>query len=176
MTKVPSAILVERIASRIYLIRGEKVMLDADLAQLYGVSTTALNQQVKRNTGRFPPDFAFQLTDSEWQSLLSQIVISNAGRGGRRTPPRAFTEQGVAMLSGVLRSQRAVEVNVAIMRTFVRLRRLLATNEDLARKVALHDRQIAALFEHVGRLLEPPAAPRRQQVGYVLSSVVDGDA
>ena len=141
MAKRKSTDLVpaERIASRIYLVRGETVMLDADLADLYGVTTAALNQQVKRNQERFPKDFAFQLSRDEFDSLMSQIVISNAGRGGRRKPPWAFTEQGVAMLSSVLRSKRAAQVNVAIMRTFVKLRRMLATNEALARKVARHD-------------------------------------
>src|ERR1700684_2579776 len=110
MTKAQSIIPVERIASRIYLIRGEKVMLDSDLAELYEVSTAALNQQVKRNMDRFPEDFAFRLTVEEFESLMSQIVISKDGRGGRRKPPMAFTEQGVAMLSSVLRGKRAAQV------------------------------------------------------------------
>jgi hypothetical protein len=123
---------LERIASRIYLIRGEKVMDDRDLAGLYGVSTSALNQQVKRNSARFPGDFAFQLTSEEVDALLSQIVTAKTGRGGPRNLPWAFTEQGVAMLSSVVRSERAAHINVAIMRTFVKLRELLATNRDMA--------------------------------------------
>lgn len=166
MKKSQSVIPVERIANRIYLIRGEKVMLDADLAELYDVPTSALNQQVKRNTDRFPADFAFQLTESEWESLMSQIVISNAGRGGRRKLPWVFTEQGVAMLSSVLRSKRAVQANVAIMRTFVKLRQVLATHQDIARKLEQHDRQIAVLFDTVKKLLAAPEGPRKP-IGYI---------
>ena len=165
MTSSQTVIPVERIASRIYLIRGEKVMLDSDLAELYGVETGALGRAMKRNTNRFPGDFAFQLSEKEHENLRCQIGTSN--RGGRRYAPYAFTEQGVAMLSSVLRSKRAADVNVAIMRTFVKLRRLLATNDDLARKVAQHDRQIAVLFDHVGKLLEPPQAPKKHPIGYV---------
>ncbi len=161
-----SIIPVERIASRIYLIRGHKVMLDSDLAELYGVETRALNQAIRRNLDRFPKDFAFQFTQKEFDALMSQIVISNVGRGGRRKVPWAFTEQGVAMLSSVLRSKRAAQVNIGIMRAFVRLREMLATNEDLARKVAQHDRQIAVLFENLQQLLTPPA-PKRKPIGYI---------
>lgn len=118
--KPEDLIPVERIAARIYVIRGQSVMLDADPAELYGVSTGRLNEQVKRNTRRFPGDFAFQLTSDEFDALISQIAISKSGRGGRRKLPWAFTEQGVAMLSSVLSSDRAADVNVAIMRTFVR--------------------------------------------------------
>ncbi len=147
---------VERIVSRVFVIRGENVMLDSDLAELYGVTTSALNQQVRRNPRRFPSDFAFQLTKDEFDCLISQTVTSKPGRGGRRKAPWAFTEQGVAMLSSVLRSDRAADVNVAIMRAFVRLRKVLATNEELARKVEQHDKEIGVLFEHVQHLLEPP--------------------
>jgi len=167
MAKSQSVIPIERIASRIYLIRGEKVMLDSELADLYQVPTSALNQQVKRNMDRFPEDFAFRLTAEEFQSLMSQIVISNAGRGGRRKLPMVFTEQGVAMLSSILRSKRAAQANVAIMRTFVRLRQILATNKDLARKVEDHDRQIAVLFDTVKKLLSPPDPPKKNPIGYV---------
>jgi hypothetical protein len=158
---------VERIASRIYLIRGEKVMLDSDLAELYGVPTSRLNEQVKRNGNRFPLDFAFQLTEEEGESLISQIAISHTGRGGRRKLPWVFTEHGVAMLSSVLRSERAVQMNVAIIRTFIRLREILVTHKDLARKVAEHDRQIAALLETVQRLLTPPEPARKHPIGYI---------
>ena len=120
------------IESRIWLIRGQKVLLDADLATLYQVQTGALNRAVKRNRERLPEDFMFQLTASETEELLRcQVGISNEGRGGRRYRPYVFTEQGIAMLSGVLTSARAIEVNIAIMRTFVRLRQLLAAHEDL---------------------------------------------
>lgn len=127
--------LPENLAPLIYLIRGEKVLLDADLARLYGVGTGALNRAVKRNRQRFPGDFMFQLTAGEWAKLRCRTGISNSappGRGGRRAIPYAFTEQGIAMLSSVLRSPRAVEVNVAIMRTFVQLRRLMDSNRHLA--------------------------------------------
>jgi len=167
MAKPQPVIPVERIASRIYLIRGEKVMLDSDLAEMYRVRTSALNQQVSRNSDRFPDDFAFRLTAEEFESLMSQIVISNAGRGGRRKLPMVFTEQGVAMLSSVLRSGRAAAVNVAIMRTFVKLRQVLATHKDLARKVEDHDRQIAVLFDTVRKLLASPDPPKKNPIGYV---------
>lgn len=164
--KTSSVIPIERIARCVYLIRGEKVMLDQDLAELYDVPTGRLNEQVKRNQNRFPSDCAFQLTPEEFQSLMSQIAISNTGRGGRRKLPWVFTEQGVAMLSSVLRSDRAADVNVAIMRTFVRLRKILAANEDLARKVARHDHEIITLFQHLQRLLEPPKT-KKHSIGYV---------
>jgi len=165
--KPQSVIPLERIASRIYIIRGEKVMLDSDLAELYGVPTSRLNEQFKRNLDRFPEDFAFQLTHEEFQALISQIATSNVGRGGKRKLPRVFTEQGVAMLSSVLKSKRAVQVNVAIMRTFVRVREILASNKDLARKVEQHDREISSLFATVQKLLEPPPLPKKNQIGYI---------
>jgi hypothetical protein len=167
MAVPPTVIPVERIASRVYVIRGQNVMLDSDLAELYGVETGALVRAMKRNASRFPPDFSFQLSEKEEESLRCQIGISNEGRGGRRYLPYALTEQGVAMLSSVLRSDRASEVNVAIMRTFVRLRQMLGTNADLARKIAEHDHQIAVLFDHVGRLLAPPDPPPKHPIGYV---------
>jgi len=161
-----SVIPAERIASAIYLIRGEKVMLDADLAELYRIETKNLNKAVKRNLRRFPRDFMFQLTTKEYDSLKFQIGTANPGRGGRRTPPYAFTEQGVAMLSSVLQSDRAVDVNVAIMRTFVRMRKMLATNHELARKVAKHDKEIAVLYDYLHKLLAPPTSSKRQ-IGYL---------
>ncbi len=164
-SKGEALIPIERVASRIFLVRGQAVMLDSDLAALYRVTTAALNQQVKRNAERFPEDFAFRLRPGEFDALMSQIVISNAGRGGRRKLPWVFAEQGVAMLSSVLRSKRAAQVNVAIMRTFVRLRRMLATNEELARKVAQHDRKIALLFEQVAKLLESPEGSQ-SEIGF----------
>ena len=126
---------VELVERRIYLIRSQKVMLDSDLADLYQVPTKALNQAVRRNNDRFPEDFMFQLTDQEADSLRSQIVTSNDGRGGRRTLPYAFTEHGVAMLSSVLKSHRAVLMNIIIIRAFVRMRELLATHKNLARRI-----------------------------------------
>lgn len=155
---------IERIASAIYLIRGEKVMLDFDLAELYGVPTKRINEQVKRNTRRFPEDFMFQLSDIEFDNLRSQIETSSWG--GRRYSPYVFTEQGVAMLSSVLRSDRAADINVEIMRTFVHMRKLLATNEELARKISEHDQQIANLYAHVERLLTPSSSPKKP-IGYI---------
>lgn len=165
MAKPQPIIPVERIATRIYLIRNEKVMLDSDLAELYGVETGALVRAVKRNSNRFPEDFTFQLTRLEFENLRCQTGTSSRW-GGRRYPPYAFTEQGVAMLSSVLRSTRAAEVNVAIMRTFVRLRQLLATNRELARKVEEHDQKIAVLFDAVQKLLAPPAT-KKNPIGYI---------
>lgn len=151
-----SLIPMERIATRIYLIRRREVMVDFDLAALYGVDTKALNQAVSRNLARFPEDFMFCLTSEEIESLnRSQIVTGSQRHRDPKFPPRAFTQEGVAMLSGILRSKRAVAVNIDIMRTFVRLRDVLATNEELARKVAQHDREIAVLFEHVQNMLAP---------------------
>lgn len=130
--------------------------MKTDLAAIYGMEARVLNQAVARNPERFPEDFMFQLTDDEWGALRSQIVISN-GRGGRRYAPYVFTEQGVAMLSSVLRSQRAVEVNIAIMRTFVQLRRLMDSNRDLARRIdsleARYDEQFSAVFEAIKQLI-----------------------
>jgi len=123
---------IEVIEHKIFVIRGQRVMIDRDLAELYGVETFNLNKAVKRNIGRFPQDFMFQLTDEEWKSLILQIGISNEGRGGRRFNPYVFTEQGVAMLSSVLKSERAIAVNVQIIRTFVKLREFAITHKELA--------------------------------------------
>src|ERR1700757_2273129 len=129
-----SALAVDALASRIHLIRSHRVMLDVDLAALYGVQTKVLVQAVKRNLARFPEDFMFQLAGEEWANLRSQSVTSSSGHGGRRTAPYAFTEQGVAMLSSVLGSDRAIAVNIEIMRAFVRIRKLLEADKSLARK------------------------------------------
>ena len=166
MSQPQPVIPIERIANRIYLIRGEKVMLDSDLAELYGVQTGALVRAVKRNSNRFPEDFSFQLSDLEFETLRCQTGTSKQW-GGRRYAPLAFTEQGVAMLSSVLRSGRAAEVNVAIIRTFVRLREILATHRDLARKVDEHDRQIAVLFSALQKLLAAPEPPTKDPIGYI---------
>ena len=159
---------VERVEKLILLLRGEKVLLGQQLAELYGVPVKVLIQAVKRNHTRFPEDFMFQLSPEEYENLKSQIVTSSWG-GLRRALPYAFTEQGVAMLSSVLRSERAVQVNVAIMRAFVGLRRMLAANETLARKLAEldhrlegHDRAIKSLFDAIRDLMSPPARPRRE--------------
>jgi hypothetical protein len=156
---------VEQIERAIRLIRGEKVILDADLAALYGVATRVLVQAVKRHLERFPPDFMFQLTKEEFTALGSQSVTSS-GWGGRRYPPYAFTEQGVAMLSSVLNSPRAVQVNIEIMRAFVRLRRMLASHAELAKKLAeleaKYDEQFAVVFEAIKQLMAPPEKKQRR--------------
>jgi hypothetical protein len=191
----------ENLASMVLAIRGEKVLLDTDLAELYGVEARALNQAVARNFSRFPGDFMFQLTAQEWEkvrsqtvtssnakdsnssqtvmsgkaseSLRSQTVISN-GKGGRRYMPYAFTEQGIAMLSSVLRSQRAVEVNIAIMRTFVQLRRLMDSNRDLGRRIEAmekrYDEQFSAVFDAIKQLIADDQAKKSKpsrRIGFV---------
>jgi hypothetical protein len=158
---------VERIESKILILRGQKVMLDRDLADLYGVPTKALKQSVKRNESRFPDDFAFVLDRQEVAFLRSQFVTSKVkARGGVRYRPMAFTEQGVAMLSSVLNSERAVQVNITIIRTFVRLRQLLASHEDLARKLAelekKYDEQFRVVFDALRELMMPPAPPKKE--------------
>jgi ORF6N domain len=201
---VPFANIVpkpENLASMVLAIRGEKVLLDTDLAELYGVEARALNQAVARNFSRFPGDFMFQLTAEEWEkvrsqtvtsstvkgsnssqavmsskaieSLRSQTVISN-GKGGRRYMPYAFTEQGIAMLSSVLRSQRAVEVNIAIMRTFVQLRRLMDSNRDLGRRIEAmekrYDEQFSAVFDAIKQLIADDQAKKSKpsrRIGFV---------
>jgi len=166
-----SAVPIERIERAILLLRGHKVMLDADLATLYEVETRALVQAVKRNLERFPEDFMFQLDAEELEALRSQSVISNApGHGGRRYAPYAFTEQGVAMLSTVLNSPRAIAVNIEIMRAFVRLRLLLASNKELARRLdhleAKTDAKFKAVFEAIRQLMTPPE-PKRRPIGFL---------
>lgn len=163
----PALVLADRIASAILLLRGEKVMLDRDLAELYGVEVKVLNQAVKRNIERFPADFMFQLTPEETQILRSQFVTSSWG--GARKAPYAFTEHGVAMLSAVLRSPRAIQVSIQIVRTFVQLRRILATHQDLARKmVALekrYDAQFKVVFDAIRELMAPPV-PAKRRIGF----------
>jgi hypothetical protein len=159
----------------IHVIRGQKVMLDSDLASLYGVPTKALIQAVHRNRDRFPKDFLFRCTERELVLLRSQFVTSKDGRGGRRYLPYMFTEQGVAMLSGVLRSKRAVQVNIEIMRVFVRLRRMLGSHALLARKlrdleakIGEHDENIAAIFEAIRQLMLPPKENHDKRIGFRL--------
>jgi hypothetical protein len=158
--------LVQRVTSSILLVRWEKVLLDEHLAGLYGVDVKVLNQAVKRNRERFPADFMFQLTRQEWQNLKSQIVTSSLdSHGGRRSAPFAFTEQGVAMLSSVLRSGQAVRVNIEIMRAFVPLRELLATHQDLANKLKKlerkYDAQFRAVFDAIRQLMVPVLPPKK---------------
>jgi hypothetical protein len=190
LNKSLSPVSVELIERRIYLIRGQKVMIDADLAELYEVPTKRFNQQVHRNLKRFPEDFMFQLTKNETESLRSQfatskptrkglrsqIATSKKGRGGRRYLPYAFTEQGVAMLSSVLNSERAIDVNIAIMRAFVKLRQMLQSNEELnrkfaavIRKLATHDKYLTVVFDELKKLNEQPTRPRKQ-IGFKTAS------
>ena len=155
---------VERIVGKIYLIRNTKVMLDRDLAELYGVETRALKQAVRRNIKRFPPDFMFELSYQELRDLRSQIVMSSWG--GTRRPPMAFTEQGVAMLSSVLKSDRAIQVNIQIMRAFTQLRQMLSTHEELRRKIEAmerkYDQQFKVVFDAIKQLLDVETKPRRK--------------
>ncbi|MGE4158555.1 MAG: ORF6N domain-containing protein [Planctomycetota bacterium] len=159
---------IECIESRIYLLRGEKVMMSMHLANLYGVEPKVLIQAVTRNIDRFPSDFMLKLSMKEASNLKSQIVTSSWG--GMRKPPYAFTEQGVAMLSSVLHSPRAVRVNIEIMRAFVKLRKMLQTHADLARKLAelesRYDRQFKVVFDAIRELMEPPKAPSKGKLGF----------
>ena len=163
-----SIITAELIENRIYFIRNKKVMLDRDLAELYDVETRVLNQAVKRNIERFPNDFMFQLSDSEADMMVSQNVIPSKKYFGGHLP-YVFTEQGVAMLSGVLNSTRAIQVNIAIMRVFVRLRGLIESNKELAQKlnqlelkVEQHDDEIKAIFDAIRQLMTPPEKPAKK--------------
>jgi hypothetical protein len=173
MAKDSVPIRPDQIEQMIQVVRGQRVLLDSDLAQLYGVTTTALNQSVKRNAERFPADFAFRLTRQEFTALMSQIVTSKSARGGRRKVPWVFTEHGVAMLSSVLRSSKAARVNVAIMRAFVRLRRLLATPGELvaqitklAETVQLHDDQIETITRILRQMMEHPPEQSKGRIGF----------
>ena len=169
MSDFQSLIPVERIERSILLIRGEKVMLDIDLASLYGVETKMLVRAVKRNLNRFPPDFSFQLSPEEFECLRCQFGTLNT-RGGRRYAPYAFTEQGVAMLSSVLRSPRAVAVNVEIMRAFVRLRQMLFSHAELAKKVdsleKKYDIQFKVVFDALRQLMQPPPEKPKRPIGF----------
>jgi hypothetical protein len=164
----------QQLVSRIQTIRGQRAMLDADLAELYGVPTKVLVQAVKRNPARFPSDFMFLVMEQELAILKSQIVTSRSGSrnwGGRRTTPYAFTEQGVAMLSSVLRSDRAVQVNVEIMRAFVRLRDLVGHHRDLAKRLddleSKYDRQFKVVFDAIRELMAPSAPAPKRRIGFV---------
>jgi hypothetical protein len=160
---------LDTVESAIYLIRGQRVMLDSDLAAIYGTSTMRLNEQFRRNRQRFPRDFAFRLTSAEFKRLISQIAISKKGRGGRRKLPWVFTEHGALMLASVLNSKVAIQASVRVVRAFVRLREMVATSAELAarlkeleRRFDSHDEAIVELFAVLKRLLEPEAKPRRE--------------
>jgi hypothetical protein len=167
MSTSPSVASIER---GILMVRGQRVMLDSDLADLYVVSTKRLNEQVRRNLGRFPADFMFQLTAEEAAALRSHSATLERGRGKhRKYLPYVFTEQGVAMLSSVLNSERAVQVNIEIMRAFVRLREMIATSRDLARRLdeleKRYDAQFKVVFDAIRALMATPA-PRRRAIGF----------
>lgn len=162
-------VATEAIASRIYFMRSHKVMLDRDLAELYGVETRTLKQAVRRNIRRFPEDFMFVLDKDEFEKWRSQNVMSNSDKMGLRHPPMAFTEQGVAMLSSVLKSERAIEVNIAIMRAFVRMRELLTSNkkmaqklEELEQRLVKHDENFRIVFDAIKSLLKEEEKPKRK--------------
>lgn len=170
---------IEDISSRILVIRGQRVMLDADLAMLYGVSTKALNQAVKRNLRRFPPDFMLQLTENELELLRSQIVTSK-GRGGRRYAPYVFTEHGAVMLASVLNSDQAVDVSIFVVRAFVQLREMLSVHKELAakfneleRKLSSHDQAIAGLINAIRQLMSSPE-PKNHPIGFTAKLVEKG--
>jgi phage regulator Rha-like protein len=171
MSRTKEIVPVERIANQILLIRSQKVILDTDLAELYGVPTKVLNQAIKRNIDRFPEDFMFQLNQKEFNNLRSQIVTSKY-RGGRRYLPYVFTEHGAIMVASVLNSPKAVEVSILVVRAFVKLREILSTHKELAlkldqleRKIAIHDDTIQSLITAIRELMEPPE-PRKRAIGF----------
>jgi hypothetical protein len=175
MGEKKAVVPAEVIVGKILILRGEKVLLDRDLAELYGVETRVLKQAVRRNRKRFPEDFMFELTKQEFEDWRSQFVISNSDKMGLRYRPMAFTEQGVAMLSSVLNSDRAIEVNIAIMRAFVQLRKMIASHEELARKLAElearigeHDEHIQMIFDAIRELMKPPNEPKKR-IGFKVS-------
>ncbi|HKV47905.1 MAG TPA: ORF6N domain-containing protein [Candidatus Acidoferrales bacterium] len=173
MPKATAIVPADRIESRILLIRGEKVILDSDLAELYGVTTKRLNEQVKRNKDRFPADFMFQLNLAEVDHLRSQSATSKSPRGGRRYRPYAFTEHGAIMAASVLNTPQAVEVSVYVVRAFIKLRETISTHKELARKfgeleqrMETQDEDIAAVFEAIRQLMEPPDKPAKR-IGFL---------
>ena len=175
MTARAHCVAHERISRTILVVRNQRIILDRELAAIYGVSTGRLNEAVKRNSERFPADFMFQLSEKELENLRSQIVTSSlgAGHGGRRYQPYAFTEHGVAMLSSVLASRRAIQLNILIVRAFVRLREYLATHKDLARKVedvertqVEHGAHIQQIYGYIERLLDPAPEPSKRRIGF----------
>jgi hypothetical protein len=174
VTEEKRGYVVKVVEDRILTIRGQKVIVDADLARVYGVSTKRLNEQVKRNPDRFPKDFMFQLTAGEVECLRSQFATSNEGQGGRRYRPYVFTEHGAIMAANVLNSSQAIRMGVYVVRAFVRLREMLALHRDLAtkldeleRKVGVHDQEIQAVFDAVRRLMKEPEKPKRR-IGFTV--------
>jgi len=171
--KVKEVITTKTIENKIYLIRGQKVMLDSDLAEMYGVPTKVFLQAVKRNVRRFPLDFAFQLENHDVVALRSQSVTSSVGHGGRRYKPYVFSEQGVAMLSSVLNSDRAIEVNIQIMRAFVQLREMIAAHKDLSKKLEeleqKYDSQFRVVFDAIRALVAQPE-PKEKKIGFIKES------
>lgn len=172
-TRKTALVPIERITNSILIIRGQRVLLDSELAALYGVETKRFNEQVKRNLARFPADFMFQVTATEGGLLRSQIATSKAGRGGRRYSPYAFTEHGAIMAATILNSQRAVEMSVYVVRAFLQLRRMLASNKELARRLdelerrlGTHDRTIISMVKAIRQLMNPPA-PKRRGIGFM---------
>ena len=163
--KTQPIVSVQHIESAILLIRGQRVILDETLAQLYGVATKRLNEQVSRNADRFPDDFMFRLTREEWDILRSQSATSSEGHGGRRYPPRAFTEHGTVMAANVLNSKTAVQASIQVVRAFIRLRHILASHEELARKLAAlerkYDKQFKVVFDALRQLMTPPEKKKR---------------
>jgi hypothetical protein len=171
MAKTELLVPSEAIAQRIFLVRGQKVLADADLANLYGVTTKRLNEQVKRNSERFPADFMFQLTAEESEALRSQIATLKTGRGQhRKYLPSVFTEHGAIMAASVLNSPRAIEVSVHVVRAFVRLREVLATHKELARKLeeleSKYDAQFRVVFDAIRQLMAPPPEPKKRRIGF----------
>ena len=176
--KTQALVPTERIAQAILMLRGQKVLLDADLAALYGVSTKRFNEQVRRNLDRFPADFMFQVNEAEFAALRSQIATSNAGRGGRRYLPYAFTEHGAIMAAAVLNSPRAVEMSVYVVRAFVPLREFVAGHQELAKRLdeleqrigkqfATHDQAIAGIINTIRQLMAPPPDQPKRPIGFV---------
>lgn len=172
MPKLAAIVPAERIESRILLIRGNKVILDSDLSDLYGVDTKRLNEQVKRNSRRFPPGFMFRLTSREVKALRSQFATSNLQRGGRRYRPYVFTEHGVIMAASVLNTARAINASIYVVRAFVKLRQMYGAQKEIARKLAElekriqgHDQEITALFDAIRELMNPPAK-RAKPIGF----------
>ena len=165
---------LDRVSDRILVLRGVRVMLDADLALLYGVETRRLNEQVRRNRNRFPREFMFQMTKQELAALMSRFAISKPGRGGLRKPPMVFTEHGAIMAAAVLSSPRAIEVSVYVVRAFVQLREAVRLNaeigkrlDELERKVGTHDRTIGQILAAIRQLMEPPESPKRRRIGFL---------
>jgi phage regulator Rha-like protein len=182
MAKVIKTLIIpeEKVISKIYFIRGQKIMLDKDLAELYGVETKVFNQAVRRNIERFPDDFMFQLTQEEWNSLRSQFVTLEKGRGKySKYLPFVFTEQGVAMLSSILNSKTAIQINIQVIRVFTKMRELMSTHKDILlqlekfeKKFSKYDEDIALVFEHLRQLFNPSQPPRRR-IGFKQSDVED---